>query len=232
MALYEALPDALDGALTEPQDALAWLTQEIAYADARGAQPGYDVVLRLSRAAECRDPGTGSHIVRMASYCRLIAARLGLSLDQQDLLQQAAPMHDIGKVAVSEHILLKPAALTPAEFEDMKQHALLGYELLKNSTLQVLQVGAEIAKGHHEKFDGSGYPYGLAGESIPIFSRIVAVADVFDALTSDRPYKKAWSLREAADFLRHGSGTHFDPACVQAFLSGWDEVNALLIPAI
>jgi len=109
----------------------------------------------------------------------------------------------------------------------MKQHAAFGYELLKNSTSRVLQAGAEIALGHHEKFDGSGYPNGLAGDAIPIFSRIVAVADVFDALTSERPYKKAWTLEEAVDFLNAGAGSHFDPQCVKAFLNAFDDVLAI-----
>jgi len=120
--------------------------------------------------------------------------------------------------------LLKPGRLDGEEFEIMKQHAIYGYELLQGSSSRVLQAGAEIARGHHEKFDGSGYPNGLAGADIPIFSRIVAVADVFDALTSERPYKKAWTLEAAVDFLKEGSGQHFDPDCVTAFLSAWDEV--------
>jgi putative two-component system response regulator len=109
----------------------------------------------------------------------------------------------------------------------MKRHAMIGYELLKGSASRVLQVGAEIALGHHEKFDGSGYPSGISGEDIPIFSRIVAVADVFDALTSERPYKKAWEVEAAVDFLTAGAGSHFDPACVKAFLSAWDDVVAV-----
>jgi putative two-component system response regulator len=160
----------------------------------------------------------------MAHYSRLIAKHLGLPEADQDLILQAAPMHDIGKVGITDNILLKPGRLTGPEFEIMKQHAEFGYELLHGSTSKVLQAGAEIARGHHEKFDGSGYPQGKKGEEIPLFSRIVAVADVFDALTSERPYKKAWTLEQAVDFLNTGAGTHFDPACVQAFLNGFDEV--------
>jgi putative two-component system response regulator len=111
------------------------------------------------------------------------------------------------------------------EFDVMKQHAMFGYELLHGSSSALLQAAAEIAKGHHEKFDGSGYPSGIKGEAIPIFSRIVAVADVFDALTSERPYKKAWEVETAVDFLNSGSGTHFDPACVKAFLNAWEDVE-------
>jgi putative two-component system response regulator len=140
------------------------------------------------------------------------------------LLLEAAPMHDIGKVGIADQILLKPGRLTPDEFEIMKQHAIYGYEILKGSSSRVLQAGAEIARAHHEKFDGSGYPKGLRGDEIPIFSRIVAVADVFDALTSERPYKKAWPLEQACAFLKANSGSHFDPACVTSFFAHWDQV--------
>jgi len=133
-------------------------------------------------------------------------------------------MHDIGKVGVSDNILLKPGRLTATEFELMKQHAVYGYDILQNSTSRVLQAGAAIALGHHEKFDGSGYPSGLAGQAIPLFSRIVAVADVFDALTSERPYKKAWTLEQARDHLTTNAATHFDPKCVAVFISHWNEV--------
>jgi putative two-component system response regulator len=160
----------------------------------------------------------------MAHYSQLIARGLGLSVNDQELLLEAAPMHDIGKVGIADKILLKPGRLDAEEFEVMKQHAIYGYELLHGSSSRVLQAGAEIARGHHEKFDGSGYPAGVIGTEIPIFSRIVAVADVFDALTSERPYKKAWTLEAAVDFLVQGSGHHFDPECVQAFLNAWDDV--------
>ncbi|WP_303783411.1 HD-GYP domain-containing protein [Azovibrio restrictus] len=183
-----------------------------------------ELIYRLSRAAEFRDPETGAHIQRMAHYSRLIAARLGLDAATQNLLLQAAPMHDVGKIGIPDYILLKPGRLTPEEFEVMKGHARLGYELLTGSASPVLQLGAEIARSHHEKFDGSGYPLHLAGEAIPLMGRIVAVADVFDALTSERPYKRAWSLEDARKFLLDGRGSHFDPACVEAFLGGWDEV--------
>lgn len=133
-------------------------------------------------------------------------------------------MHDVGKVGTPDHILLKPGRLTPEEFEIMKQHAAIGYEILRDSASPLFQCAATVAQAHHEKFDGSGYPFGLAGEAIPLHGRIVAVADVFDALTSERPYKKAWTLDAASDFLRGGSGSHFDPACIDAFFKGWDEV--------
>lgn len=205
-------------------DRAQWLADEVRKATAEIVARERETVIRLCKAAEYRDPETGAHILRMAHYSQLIARGLGLSVQEQDLLLEAAPMHDIGKVGIADKILLKPARLDADEFEVMKQHAMYGYELLKGSSSRVLQAGAEIARGHHEKFDGSGYPDGLQGEAIPIFSRIVAVADVFDALTSERPYKPAWTLEAAVDFLLQGSGTHFDPNCVKAFLDAWDDV--------
>ena len=201
-----------------------WLAQEVRKATAEIVQRERDTVVRLCKAAEYRDPETGAHILRMAHYSELIARGLGLPLEAQELLLEAAPMHDIGKVGIADHILLKPGRLTPDEFEIMKQHAIFGYEILKGSSSRVLQAGAEIARAHHEKFDGSGYPNGLKGEGIPIFSRIVAVADVFDALTSERPYKKAWPLEQACEFLKAHSGSHFDPTCVTSFFAHWDQV--------
>ena len=215
---------SLSAARRKLADRAEWLDSEVKKATAVIVQREQETVFRLCKAAEYRDPETGAHILRMAHYSRLIAKHLGLPEADQDLILQAAPMHDIGKVGITDNILLKPGRLTGPEFEIMKQHAEFGYELLHGSTSKVLQAGAEIARGHHEKFDGSGYPQGKKGEEIPLFSRIVAVADVFDALTSERPYKKAWTLEQAVDFLNTGAGTHFDPACVQAFLNGFDEV--------
>lgn len=183
-----------------------------------------ELIFCLSRAAEFRDPETGGHIQRMAYYSQLIAKQLGLTTAQQRLILEAAPMHDIGKIGIPDHILLKPGRLDSAEFETMKDHARLGYELLSRTTSEVLVTGAEIAHAHHEKWDGSGYPQGLRGEEIPLFARIVAVADVFDALTSDRVYKPAWPLEDAQKLLLDGRGQHFDARCVDAFLSAWDEV--------
>ena len=203
------------------------LAEEVSKATAAILQRERETVLRLSKAAEYRDPETGAHILRMAHYSELIARGLGLPLADQQLLLEAAPMHDIGKVGITDAILLKPGRLTPEEFEIMKGHAQIGHDILKDSASQVLKTGAEIALGHHEKFDGSGYPQGLAGEQIPIFSRIVAVADVFDALTSERPYKPAWTLERAAEHLRSQAGAHFDPACVQVFFEQWEQVLAI-----
>jgi len=205
-------------------DRATWLAEEVRKATAEIVARERETVFRLCKAAEYRDPETGAHILRMAHYSQLIARGMGLSVDDQELLLEAAPMHDIGKVGIADKILLKPGRLDTEEFEVMKQHAIFGYELLQGSSSRVLQAGAEIARGHHEKFDGSGYPGGISGLDIPVFSRIVAVADVFDALTSERPYKKAWTLEAAVDFLVAGSGKHFDPDCVQAFLNAWESV--------
>ena len=215
---------SLSDARRKLSDRATWLAEEVGKATAEILARERDTVLRLCKAAEYRDPETGAHILRMAHYSRLIAQQLGLPEAEQQLLLEAAPMHDIGKVGIADHILLKPGRLTEEEFEIMKKHATFGYDLLKGSGSRVLQAGAEIALGHHEKFDGTGYPQGLKGEAIPLFSRIVAVADVFDALTSERPYKKAWNVEAAVDHLVAGSGTHFDPKCVQAFLTAWDDV--------
>lgn len=215
---------SLNQARRQLADHASWLAGEVRKATREIVLRERETVYRLSKAAEYRDPETGAHILRMAHFSMFIARELGMSVDDQQLLLEAAPMHDIGKVGIADKILLKPGRLTASEFEIMKQHATFGYELLKGSSSRVLAAGAEIALGHHEKFDGSGYPQGLKGEAIPIFSRIVAVADVFDALTSERPYKKAWTLEAAVDFLTNGSGTHFDPACVQAFLNAWEDV--------
>lgn len=186
-----------------------------------------ELIFCLSRAAEFRDPETGGHIQRMAYYSQLIARYLGLTSDEQKLILEASPMHDVGKIGIPDHILLKPGRLEAEEFVVMKTHAAIGYELLRGTTSEVLNTAALIAGAHHEKWDGSGYPKGLSGDSIPLFGRIVAVADVFDALTSERVYKPAWPLEKAKQLLIDGRGVHFDPKCVDAFLAAWDD--AMLI---
>lgn len=183
-----------------------------------------ETVLRLARAAEFRDPETGSHISRMAQYSALIARQLGMPEQTINTLLLAAPMHDVGKMGTPDHILLKPGRLDEDELAVMRQHAVIGYEILKNSTSPVLQMAAEIALNHHEKFDGSGYPHGKSGDDIPISGRMVAVADVFDALTSARPYKAAWPLEKAREYLLEGRGSHFDPECVDRFLECWSDI--------
>ena len=187
----------------------------------------HETVARLARAAEFRDPETGAHIVRMARYSTLVARRVGMSQTEQDMLLMAAPMHDVGKLGTPDHILLKHGKLTPEELAIMRQHAQIGHEILKDSASPVLKMAAQIALSHHEKYDGSGYPNSLVGTQIPLVGRIVAVADVFDALTSQRSYKQAWSLEQARNFLLQGRGSHFDPQCIDQFLGAWDEVLAI-----
>ncbi len=186
-----------------------------------------EMVTRLARAAEFRDPETGAHIQRMSHYSELIARHLGVDDGYRRALLLASPMHDVGKLGIPDSILLKPARLTADEFEVMKAHPKHGYDILKESGSPVIQLAARIALSHHERFDGAGYPHQLEGEAIPLEGRIVAVADVFDALTSCRPYKKAWPLEDARRHLENGRGSHFDPACVDAFLGAWDEVLAI-----
>ena len=205
-------------------DRAAWLAEEVAKATLTIAAREKEAILRLSRAAEYRDPETGMHLLRMSNYTRIVAERLGLPAAEQKLLLEAAPMHDIGKVGTPDYILLKPGRLTAEEFEIMKQHARIGYEILCDSVSPLLRCAAVVARSHHEKYDGSGYPDGLAGAAIPLHGRIVAVADVFDALTSARPYKPAWTLEAAIEHMKRGAGGHFDPVCIEALLSGWDEV--------
>ncbi|QID18951.1 response regulator [Nitrogeniibacter mangrovi] len=197
---------------------------EVAKATALVHDREQETVTRLARAAEFRDPETGAHIQRMAHYSALIARQAGQSDAYCTMLLLSAPMHDVGKLGIPDHILMKPGRLTPDEFEQMKRHPEIGYDILKDSTSPVIQAAATIALSHHEKFDGSGYPNGLSGEAIPLAGRIVAVADVFDALTSARPYKPAWPLDEARQFLVEGRGQHFDPSCVDALLADWPAV--------
>jgi putative two-component system response regulator len=208
-------------------DRATMLAEEVRKATAEIFAREREAIFRLSKAAEFRDPETGAHILRMAHYSELIARHLGWDDTRAEMMLQAAPMHDVGKLGTPDYILLKPARLTPEEFEVMKQHATIGWEILRDSASPVLQMAAEIALTHHEKFDGSGYPRGLAGDAIPITGRIVAVADVFDALTSARPYKAPWTIDRAVTMLRDSRGSHFDPACIDAFLAEMDGVLAI-----
>ena len=205
-------------------DHAAWLTGEVELATREIRERERETVMALVKAAGYRDYETGAHISRVGHYAYLIAQGLHLSVQDQALMLDAAAMHDIGKVGIPDHILLKPGRLDEEEMHIMRQHPRLGHELLKGSSSRLLQAGATIALGHHEKFDGSGYPQGLSGQDIPLFGRIVAVADVFDALTSERPYKKPWALEDAATYLRDQRGLHFDPQCVDVFLAAWPQV--------
>jgi two-component system response regulator RpfG len=186
-----------------------------------------ETLSKLAKAGEFRDRTTGNHLTRMARYSGLIGVNLGLAQETVHVLEVAAPMHDIGKIGIPDAILLKDSPLTAAEDEIMRTHPRIGYDILKGSPSKYLSMGAIIALGHHEKFDGTGYPNGLHGEDIPIVARIVAVADVFDALVSERPYKHAWSIEEGFAYLESQKSKHFDPRCVEAFLAGAEKVREI-----
>ncbi|MBD55457.1 response regulator [Pseudoalteromonas sp. SSMSWG5] len=183
-----------------------------------------DLIQRLGRAAEYKDTDTGEHISRMSRYSKILALAYGMSEHEAEQLRQAAPMHDIGKIGIPDAVLLKPGRLNEQEYEHMKQHALIGAKILENSSSPLLQLAHKLALEHHEKWDGTGYPYGLKGEEISIEGRIVTIADVFDALTSKRPYKKAWSVEEAIDLLKDEAGKHFDPQLIDLFIGQIDSI--------
>ncbi|MDH3318275.1 MAG: response regulator [Betaproteobacteria bacterium] len=183
-----------------------------------------ETLMRLARAGEFRDEETGYHLVRMARYSRLIADTIGLERDEAESVELAAPLHDIGKIGIPDQILLKSGRLDESEAKIMRRHPLIGHEILKGSASKYVRMGSLIALGHHEKYDGTGYPNGLVGDHIALCARIVAVADVYDALTSIRPYKKAWANEQAFDFLGAQRGKHFDPQLVAAFSSVRDAV--------
>jgi putative two-component system response regulator len=185
------------------------------------------VVQRLGRAAEYRDNETGLHIIRMSNISALLGREAGLSSYECDLLLNASPMHDIGKIGIPDYILLKPGKLEPAEWEIMKTHVQIGADLLSGDESDLMTMAHDIALTHHEKWDGSGYPNGLGAERIPMVGRIVALADVFDALTSERPYKAAWPVEKAIDLIKEERGKHFDPDLTDIFLSVLPEISAI-----
>jgi putative two-component system response regulator len=182
------------------------------------------VVQRLGMAAEYRDEETGSHILRMSHMSALLARASGWNEADCELILNASPMHDIGKIGIPDAILLKPGKFEPHEWEIMKTHASIGGKLLDGDDSDLMRMAQQIAISHHEKWDGSGYPNGLAGEAIPQAGRIAALADVFDALTSARPYKKAWTIEDAVNLIKENSGKHFDPALVEVFLQQLPEI--------
>jgi two-component system, response regulator RpfG len=183
-----------------------------------------ETLLRLARAGEFRDEETGYHLIRMSRYSRLIANALGIERDEAETIELAAPLHDIGKIGIPDQILLKPGSLEDAEWHVMRRHPLIGHEILKGSASKYVRMGALVALGHHEKYDGSGYPNGLVGDHVPLCARIVAVADVYDALTSVRPYKLAWPSEQAFEYVLSQAGRHFDPRMVEAFVGVKKEV--------
>lgn len=190
-------------------------------------QTRLNIVQALGMAAEYKDNETGLHVIRMSHFSRVIALEAGFSADEAEELLHAAPMHDVGKIGIPDAILQKPGKLDDAEWQIMQKHPEIGAQIIGEHDASMLQMARRIALGHHEKWDGSGYPAGLAGTDIPIEARIVAIADVFDALTSVRPYKQAWGVEDAVNLIREQSGRHFDPALVDCFLRRLDEINLI-----
>ena len=202
-------------------------TQELQQSLTRTKAASLEIIQRLSIASEYKDEETGNHISRMSRYAAAVARRMGLDETMTEMVLSTAPMHDLGKIGIPDRILLKPAKLSPLEWEIMKRHTLIGAEILKGSEIELIRTGEMIARTHHEKWDGSGYPAGLRGEEIPLYGRITAIADVFDAMTSVRPYKEAFSVEKALDLIRDERGSHFDPAVVDAFFEILDEIRAI-----
>ncbi len=188
----------------------------------------HEIIKRLGRAAEYKDNETGLHVVRMSYFARLLAQEAGLPAHFCELIYSAAPMHDVGKIGTPDAILKKPDKLDDKEWLEMQQHAVIGGEIIGEHSDPLLQMARRIALTHHEKWDGSGYPNQLVGEAIPIEGRIVAIADVFDALTSVRPYKQAWSVEEAMELLERESGKHFDPNLLVHFKAVLPEVTKVM----
>ena len=186
-----------------------------------------EIIYTMGEIAETRSKETGNHVKRVAEYSKLLALKLGISSDEAEMLKLASPMHDIGKVGIPDNILNKPGKLTPEEFEIMKTHAQLGFDMLKHSSKAILQIAAIVSNEHHEKYNGKGYPRGLKGEDIHIFARITAVADVFDALGSDRIYKKAWEDEKIFELFNSEKGEHFDPKVIEAFFHSLDEIKTI-----
>ena len=196
---------------------MAEATEEIRSLSAEIEATQREVVYTMGEIAETRSKETGNHVKRVAEYSRILALAVGLPAEEAELLKQASPMHDIGKVGIPDAVLNKPGKLDPEEWTIMQTHAQLGYEMLKHSDRPILKAASIVSLEHHEKWNGKGYPRGLAGEGIHIYGRITAVADVFDALGSDRCYKKAWEDERIFALFREERGEHFDPALIDIF---------------
>lgn len=210
------------------QDRADWLARQVEVATKKIIIRERESIICLAKAGEYKDEGTGNHVIRMAKYSRVIAEATGrFSKHECEDLEYSAAMHDIGKIGIPDNILLKKGKLGADEWEIMKTHSQIGSEILSSSSSKYMQIAAIIALNHHEKMDGSGYPNGLKGNDIPLIARVVAVADVYDALVTPRPYKAAWKNEDALDYIRQQSGSHFDPVCVDAFFERIEEVNSI-----
>ena len=214
----------LEKKVLEKTEALRTALNEMVEAQRKSYQAHLDTIRRLAIAAEYKDEGTAEHILRMSNYSATLARGLNLPPGEVELILNMSPMHDVGKIGIPDGVLLKPGQLDEKEWEVMKQHTTIGARILSGSTSELLQVGETIALCHHEKWDGSGYPKGLAGEDIPLYGRIISVANVFDALTTTRPYKSRIPNEEALELIRNGRGTHFDPKVVDIFFENIDEI--------
>jgi putative two-component system response regulator len=219
--------ETLERRVTARTQELEKVVEDLQTTQTRIERTYYDSVYRLSVAAEYRDNETSNHIKRMSRYSELLAMRCGLSEVDVKLIRHASPMHDVGKLGIPDNILLKPARLTREEFTIMKQHTEIGARILADSDSDLIKMAQTIAITHHERWDGSGYPVGLLAEEIPLVGRIVAVADVFDALMSKRIYKRAYSIQETLEILRDSAGRHLDPELVRHFIKSIDEVIAI-----
>lgn len=219
---------ALRRAQVELADHADHLEREVEKATAHLLTREEEIIWRLARAIEYRDGDTGEHVSRVARICQIVAEGLGLSPQRCRMIYLAAPLHDIGKIGIADAILSKPGKLTAEEMARMREHVTIGARILADADSDLIRTAERIALGHHERWDGTGYPNRLSGEAIPIEARIVALADVFDALCSERPYKRAWPVEEAYAEILRCSGAHFDPACVDAFVRRWPDIRAIM----
>lgn len=204
-------------------------TSELLLSNQKLEQTHLTMIRQLGKAADYRDNETGLHVVRVGNYSKLLGLASGLHESRAERLMYASMMHDIGKIGVPDHILLKPAKLTDEEFEVIKSHPKIGAEIIGDHDAEVLQMAKDVALTHHEKWNGKGYPHGLSGSDIPLVGRIVAIVDVFDALTCIRPYKTAWPVEKALELIANEAGQHFDPELVRLFLDEEAEVRRIAI---
>jgi len=219
--------DLQDNYRKELEYEVAVRTDELKRALDRLQESSLETIYRLSMASEYKDEDTGAHIKRMSLYSAAIARKMGLDENDVRLILYSSPMHDLGKIGIPDLILLKPSKLDPVEWKIMMQHTNIGAGILNGSEAEFINLGEKIARSHHEKWDGSGYPNGLKGTEIPIASRITAIADVFDALTSKRPYKEPFSVEKSLSIIMEGRGTHFDPDVLDSFFAIQDEILAI-----
>jgi putative two-component system response regulator len=219
-----ALEDTVDARTNQLVEAL----RQVAAAEQHIYDAHVDTIRRLAAAAEFRDTEAADHVERVSKYCVLIGGKIGLAREDLAILKYASLMHDVGKIGVADDILLKPASLTSEERRVMQFHTLFGAQILGGSSSKLLEAGQVIAQSHHERWDGKGYPDGISGNEIPLLSRICAIADVFDALTSARPYKSAFPIDRAFTMMREERGKHFDPFLLDVFLNSFDQVSEIV----